>query len=110
MIGVKPRLTHSLALNTSPANSADKPAFINTGTKTPLRIDHAVTGDGSNRFIMADKTNVMIISGIPVRLALEIKFPINAVKTVPISVALNIEMKVDAKKMSTKVLPIPSKE
>lgn len=80
------------------------------GTKTPLSIDQAVTGDGSKSVMTIDKVKVIKISGTPVMFALEMKFPIRAAQTVPISVALKIEIKVEAKKMRTSVLPMPSRE
>ena len=47
---------------------------MNTGTNTPLSIDHDVTGDGTSSVISATNMNDIIINGIPVIFAFEIKF------------------------------------
>ena len=70
---------------------------MNTGTNTPLSIDHDVTGDGTSSVISATNMNDIIINGIPVIFAFEIKFAEYAAITLPMFVSLNTEINVDAK-------------
>ena len=83
---------------------------MNTGTKTPLRTDHVVTGDGDSRVTKLMSINDITIRGIPVICEFEIKFAANAVTTFPILDALNIDINADANKINTRVLPISSNE
>lgn len=108
--GVIPYETHDAPLNANSANSALKPAFINTGTITPLSIDHALTAEGTNIVVNITRTNVVTIRGMPVNLIVEIRSATNAVKTFPMFVSLNIEINVEAKNINTSGFPIPSNE
>ena len=110
MIGVMPYPIHSPALKTSCENSGVMPAFMKTGTITPDNIAQADTGDGSTMVATAQSRQDVTTKGIPVICMDDKKLPIKAVTTVPMLVALKIEMKVEAKNISTKVFPIPSKE
>jgi hypothetical protein len=110
MIGVNPYVTHSPALKITAANSGLIPAFINTGTVTPLKIDHLLTLFGKTNVHKALIRNNNIIKGIPVNPELLITFDSAAVITCPILVFLKIKINVEAKNINTKILPILSKE
>lgn len=110
MIGVNPHATHSEALKTICANSAVIPAFMNTGTNTPLKIAQAEIGDGSIKLTTMQSKKLMMMSGIPVMLEFVIKSPIRAVMTGPMFVALKMAINIDAKKIKTNAFPMSSRE